>query len=186
MRWLLTMGLMLLSVCPQVFANKRDWERVKRLKHGTAVYVILDKGQPVSGRIVGADDRGLRVATVYPWDNGAPEQIARENVRRVVHLRHRILPDPEAMLAGGIVTGGGAGLMAGAISDIRHGNNGRWVTGGLGGAGIGFLGACMTEAGFGVVALFRHDQVVYEATHLRSWSSSGTATTTGNALRPLA
>lgn len=162
MRWRLTIGLFVISVCPQLFAGKRDWERVKRLKHGTSVYVILEKGQPVSGRIDAVDDNGLRVATIYPWDKGVPEPIARENVLRVVHVRRRILPDPGAMLAGGIVIGGGAGLIAGAISDIRHGNNGRWVTGGLGGAGLGFLGACVTEAGFGVMALFRHDKVVYE------------------------
>lgn len=162
MRWLLTMGLIVFSFCPQVFAGKREWERVKQLKHGTSIYVILDKGQPVSGRFAGADDSGLRVATIYPWDKGVPEPIARENVLRVVHVRRRILPDLGAMMAGGIVIGGGAGLMAGAISDVRHGNNGRWFVGGLGGAGMGFMGACVTKAGFGVVALFRHDKVVYE------------------------
>lgn len=165
MRWVLTVGLIVIAVCPQLFAGKRDWERVKRLKHGTSVYVILEKGQPVSGRFAGAGDSGLYVATIYPWDNGVPEQIARENVRRVVHVRRRILPDPGAMMAGGIVIGGGAGLMAGAISDVRHGNNGRWFVGGLGGAGVGFLGACLTEAGFGVVAIFRQDKIVYESRH---------------------
>ena len=164
MRWLLTMGLMLLSVCPQVFASKRDWERVKRLKHGTAVYVILDKGQPVSGRIDAADDHGLRVATVYPWDNGVDEQVGRANVRRVVKLRHPVLPDPEKVLIGGMLAGGAVGAVAGGISDAKNGHNGRWLVDGLAGAGLGFLGACMTEAGFGVVALFRHDKVVYERT----------------------
>lgn len=162
MRWLLAVALVVSSLCSQAFASKHDWERVKRLKHGTSIYVILDKGQPVSGRYAGADDRRLRVATIYPWDNGVPEEIARENVRRIVHFRHRILPDPGAMIAGGIVIGGAAGLTTGAVSDVRNGTNGRWLIDGLGGAGAGFFGACMAEAGFGVVALFRHDKVVYE------------------------
>ena len=166
MRWLATMGLMLLSVCPQMFANKRDWEHVKRLKHGTSVYVILEKGQPVSGRIVCADDRGLRVATRYPWDNGVPEQVGRANVRRVVKLRHPVLPGPEKVIIGGTLAGGAVGAVAGGISDAKNGNNGRWLVDGLAGAGLGFLGACMTEAGFGVVAIFRQDKVVYERTRV--------------------
>lgn len=163
MRRLLTLILILASAGPQVLArDKNDWERVKKLKHGTSVYVTLMKGQPVSGRVVGADEGNLRLATLYPWDNGVPEMIARDNVERIVIVRHRILPDPRGVITWGMLIGGAVGTTAGAIGDIRHGNNDRWLVDGLGGVGSGFFAACMAEAGFGIAALFRHDKVIYE------------------------
>jgi hypothetical protein len=163
MRRLLILVLMFSATCPQVFArNKHDWESAKRLKPGTSVYVRLRNQLYVSGRVVSVDDRMLRVSTIYPWDNGQPEEILRANVQKIVQIRRRILPDPHKVIVGGALIGGAVGVTAGAIDDATHGNNGRWFVGGLGGAGLGFFAACMTEAGFGVVALFRPNRVAYE------------------------
>ena len=58
--------------------------------------------------------------------------------------------------------GGAVGATAGAIQDATQGNNGRVLTKGLGGAGMGFFGSCAALAGVGVVATVRHDKFVYE------------------------
>jgi hypothetical protein len=163
MRQVLILVLVLASTSPFVLArNKRDWERAKKLKRGSSVYVTLWKGQPVSGRVVAVDAQVLRLETLYSWDNDAPEQIARENVERIVLLRHPLLPDLQKLLIGGALIGGVAGVTIGAIRDAKDSNNGNWAIDGLAGAGLGFFGACVTGTGLGVAALFHHDKLVYQ------------------------
>ena len=89
--------------------------------------------------------------------------IERATIKRVVLLRGHKLPDPGTWMLAGTLIGGGVGVTAGAIQDAKHGNNGRWVTEGFAGAGAGFFGSCVVLAGVGVVALVRHNKVVYEA-----------------------
>lgn len=132
-----------------------------------SVYVSLWKGQPVSGRVVLVDEHGLEIATRYPWDNGIPEKIARENVARIVLVHHPVLPDPQKVISGATLIGGAAGATAGAISHTDR-ESGRWVLDGIAGAGLGFFVGCVAEAGFGTAALFHHDRVVYEGVYRNS------------------
>jgi len=65
----------------------------------------------------------------------------------------------------GAVAGGAVGVTVGAVGDIRHGDNGRWLLGGLGGAGLGFLVSCAALAAVATVEVARipgRRQVVYE------------------------
>lgn len=146
--------------------SKHDWESATKLKPGASVYVILWKGQPVSGRVVEVDARGLRIATRYPWDNGVPEEIARKEVKKIILLRRPLLPSPKAMLVGGAVVGAIAGTTTVAVRD-QHNCQGckgpEIVLGGAAGSFFGFMGAVVVETGFGVAALFHHSKIIYQA-----------------------
>jgi hypothetical protein len=156
-----------------VFArNKHDWERVKKLRPGAPVYVTLSKGMPISGRVVVAEEHEITLATRYPWDNGIPEKIDRENVERIVLVKQRHLPDGGKVLVGATLLGGAVGATAGAVNHA-HGDDGRWIVDGLGGAGVGFFLGCVVDVGVGVAAFFQHDKLVYESNRNGFSSSRG-------------
>ena len=156
----LVLLIALLSISPQLLASKRDWHNAEKLKHGTNVWVDLKNGTTLSGRVEGVGDWGIQLS--YPWDTGAPEKVARDDIRTIVRVRHRELPDPQKWMAISTLGGAAVGGTAGAIYDATHHNNANWLTGALGGAGIGFLGSTVVLAGVGIASLAHHDTVIYE------------------------
>jgi hypothetical protein len=145
----------------------REWINVEKLKPGILVRVELWKGVTLSGKLQSADPSKLRVVLTYPWDGRPVEELARADVRRVIHLRHPFLPDPHRAMVGGALIGGATGAAAVALGDKNdcQGCKGlRIVLGGVGGAVLGFVGGAAVEGGLGVVALFHRNQVVYEDT----------------------
>jgi hypothetical protein len=143
--------------------GKGNWSQVEQLKPGTQIWVEQWNGVTWAGRLDSADRSALRLAPNHPFDGHPVEVIYRSDVRQIVHLRRRFLLDPHSWLAGSTLIGAAAGTTVGAVHESRGGAKGSWLIGGLGGAGIGFFGGCVSEAGFGLVALFRRDKVVYDA-----------------------
>ncbi len=158
--------LTILLFAPELLARgNHGWEHVEKLKPGSLVLISLWSGETLSGHVVAVSPTALRLSTSYPVDTGTgplPE-VGRATIRRIVHVRRPKLPDPERWMLTGALVGGGIGLVSGAIDDAtHHDSTGHWITGGLGGAGIGFFGSCAALAGVGTAALFRHNTVVYE------------------------
>lgn len=157
--------------------DKHNWENVGKLKPGSSVLVVLWKGDTLSGRLVDVSSSGLRLSSSYPPPPGTSPtfRIERNTIKTIVLLRNRRLPNPGRWMLTGALVGGGVGVTAGAIRDATDRNNGRWLTGGLAGAGVGFLGSCAVLTGVGVAALLRHNKVVYEANVAPTAVLSGTA-----------
>lgn len=150
-----------LLVSPELLARNHDWSKLSTVKRGTSIVVFLRTGEMVEGSLDGVSSTALVIAG-RDYRGGFLQDVARADVRKVIQIRHAFLPDPHAWIVGGTLIGAGIGATAGAIGDIAHGNNGRWVVGGLAGAGLGFFAACVTAAGIGVVAMFHRDRVLYE------------------------
>lgn len=163
MRAVLIGGLLFLALSPQVFARKHDWTKVEKLKPGTSLQVELWSGPAVAGRLESATGSGIRMKL---WDGTPMQEISRNDVRRVIQLRHSHLVDPRKLLVTGAVIGGVAGASAVAITDRNdcQGCKGfRIVAGGAGGAVFGFLGAAVVGVGIGTADLVHHSKVIYEA-----------------------
>jgi len=162
MRRGLILLIITLAVSPAVLARtNQDWGKVGRLKPGSKVLVILWTGDEIQGRLKSVSPTGLSLVTGSSWK--PLQEIARDDIRRIVHLRGPKLPDPERWMRDGALIGGAAGVTTGAIQDATQGNNGRVLTKGLAGAGMGFFGSCVALAGVGVVATAHHSKVVYES-----------------------
>jgi len=165
MRKPVLMLLAVLTFTPALFAKSHhDWEHVEKLKPGSSVVVFLWNGRHIGGSVDRVGLASLRIDIADPEVGvGALEDFNRAEVRKIVRVRRPNLPDPQRWILIGTLAGGGAGFISGAIYDATHHEDYHWLTGGLGGAGLGFLGSCVILAGVGVVDLFRrHDTLVYE------------------------
>jgi hypothetical protein len=169
MRRTLTTLLIVLLLAPELPARSNgDWKNVKKLKHGTDVEISLWNGENLNGKIEDVNNTGLQLATA---DRSAPgigwlRDIDRASVRTIVRFRRPYLPDGKRWMVTGAVGGGLIGVTAGAVSDAEHGNNGRWLLGGLGGAGMGLLVSFAALAAVGAVDTaqgIHRRRVVYEA-----------------------
>jgi len=161
MRRILVVGLVLLSFCGQSLAKDRqDWSRVEKLKPGAKVLVTLWTGEEIAGRVDSVGQGSLGIRTSSSWK--PLQRFARAEIQAIVHLRGPKLPDPDRWMRDGALIGGAVGVTSGAIQDATQGNNGRVLTHGLAGAGLGFFGSCAAMAGVGAVALVHHDRLVYE------------------------
>lgn len=169
MRRTLTALLIVLLLVPELSArSSHDWATVKKLKVGTSVEVLLRRGENISGEVESVSDAGMQIATVGGNIDprvGWLRDVDRASIRRIVRIRRSNFPDPKRWMIIGAVAGGAVGVTTGAVGDIEHGNNGRWILGGLGGAGLGFLVSCGALAAVAAVQVARlpnHRQVVYE------------------------
>jgi hypothetical protein len=176
-RSLITLLAILMLVPDLCARTNHDWENVKKLKPGTPVEVFLWSGEALSGKIEAVTDSDLQLATAGSSGPGIGwlRDLPRTNIQRIVRMRHANLPDPKRWMIGGALAGGAIGLTAGAASDIKHGNNGRWLLDGFGGAVLGFFGSCVALAAVGTVELVRdvhHHKIVYEDTGSRAAPSA--------------
>jgi hypothetical protein len=161
--------LIVLLVVPELPARSNgNWKTVRKLKPGTSVEVLLRSGENISGEVEGVSDTGMQIATV--GGNVDPRvgwlrDVYRASIRRIVRIRRTSLPDSKRWMITGAVAGAAVGVTTGAVQDAEHGNNGRWILGGLGGAGLGFLVSCGALAAVVTVQVARlphHRDVVYE------------------------
>jgi hypothetical protein len=168
MRRTLTAVLIVLLVARELPArSNHNWENVKKLKSGSTVRVLLWSGEELSGAVDGVSNVGLQLATVGSNGPGVGwlRNIDRTSIRRIVRIRKSNLPNPQRWMIRGAVAGGAIGLTAGAVSDIKHGDNYHWFEGTLGGAGLGFFASCAALLAVGTVSLaqgVRGQKVVYE------------------------
>ncbi|HWH59282.1 MAG TPA: hypothetical protein VN682_16760 [Terriglobales bacterium] len=163
MRAISIIGLLLLAFSLQAFARNHDWTKVQKLKHGTSLEIERWSGPAVVGKLESASGSGIRLKL---WDGTPMEEISRNDVRRVLHLRRSHLGDPHKLLTTGAVIGGIAGATTVAITDRNdcQGCKGfRIAAAGAGGAMFGFLGAAIVGAGFGTFDLLHHSKVIYVA-----------------------
>jgi hypothetical protein len=144
--------------------SNHNWDRVEKLKPGTAVLISLWNGRLISGSVEAVGPAALQIDTADPdLGVGSSVEFARADIQKIVRTRRRNLPDPERWMLIGALVGGGVGFTAGAIYDATNHENYHWLTGGFGGAVLGFLGSCAILTGVGVVELFHHhDRLVYE------------------------
>lgn len=168
MRRTLTAVLIVLLFARELPARgNHNWENVKKLKPGTNVRVLLWSGQELSGAVDAMSAVGLRLATVGSNGPGVGwlRDIDRASIRRIVRIRKPNLPDPKRWMIRSAVAGGAIGLTAGAVSDVKHGDNYHWFGGALGGAELGFFASCAALTAVGAVDLaqaVRGEKVVYE------------------------
>ena len=149
--------------------NTADWDKVKRLKQGSVIEVLLIDGRYLRGSFLGASDLGLEISIVDSHDPqfGFTHDVDRGNIRRMVQVRARQAPDLKRWMITGAVGGGLAGLVGGAVADGTHGTNYHWLEGGLGGALVGFFVSCVALAvadGVAATKGSRRTRLVYEDT----------------------
>jgi hypothetical protein len=170
MRKAIAVLLLVLLLAPELPArNKSEWEEVEKLKPRTPLVIFLWSGEELHGRLITVSDTGLHLSTpgrISPGAGGVLE-VERTSIHRIKRLCEPKLPNPGRWMVTSTLAGGAIGLTAGAISDGTHGvNNGGWIKGGLGGAGIGFFASCAVLAGIGAgdltVQLFHRSSLVYE------------------------
>lgn len=167
MRRTMTVLLIVLLLVPELPArSNNDWEKVKKLKPGTAVQILLWSGDNLRGRIDSVGDAGLHLTMA----DGSSSQTSRLSELDRISIRRiaRIPPTPPA----------------GSQALDAHRGRGRrrnWVDGRngcgpeprrplplarrVGGAGMGFLASCMALAVVGSVEVgrgLRRRKVVYE------------------------
>ena len=159
----------MLVLAPEISARSNsDWGNVRKLRPGTYVEISLWSGENLSGKIQDVNDSGLQVGTADRSGPGASwlRDVDRASVRSIVRFRRPYVPDGKRWMVTGAVGGGLIGVGVGAASDAEHGNNGRWLLGGLGGAGLGLLVSCAALAAVGAFdvaqGMHRRD-IVYEA-----------------------
>jgi hypothetical protein len=168
MRRTLTAVLIVLLLAGELPArSNHNWENVKKLKPRTTVRVLFWSGEELGGAVDAVSNEGLRLATVGSNGSGVGwlRDIDRTSIRRIVRIRKPNLPDPNRWMIRGAVAGGAIGLTAGAVSDIKRGDNYHWFGGALGGAGLGFFASCAALTAVGAVDLakaVRGEKVVYE------------------------
>lgn len=171
MRHSLATTFVLLLLCPGVLARDiHNWGNVTKLKRGTPVLLVLRSGRDVTGQIESLTDSTVQLG-VPDSDNyqaGWIQTIERTAIRKVVRMRRPLYyPDTQHWIVAGALVGGSAGVASGAISDIRHGNQARWLIGGFVGS---FAGASLGGAAAIVVvlaqipgALLGRNKLIFEA-----------------------
>ena len=170
MRRVVVLLLSILVLIPKLSArNKSDWANVQLLKPGTPVTISLWAGYQLRGTLEAVNDSGLSLTWLDAKGNliQSSYHVDRASVRKIVRFRHPKLPqDPGRIMLIATVAGAAVGATAGGIDDATDHNSGRWFTGGLGGAGIGFFGSCVVLGGIGAtkggIMLFHRSTVVYE------------------------
>lgn len=170
MRRVLAILLSVVFFAPLLSArSSRDWKNVEKLKSGASVLILLWNGERLNGRVDRASRTELHLTTL-----DSQSTIDRSRVRKIIRIRGAELPDPgHWMIRGALVGGATFGAWGGIHDAVHHSNEAHWFTGALGGAGLGFFGSCVALTGVGVVAMFRHNTVVYEdKTH---WNPRDTA-----------
>jgi hypothetical protein len=171
-RWIV--ALMILQVlAPEVSSGlaartNTDWERLRKLKQGSAIGVLLNDGRYLLGNFVSASDAGMEISIVDSRDPqlSFSQDLDRGTIRRVVQVRSRHLPDNKRWMITGALGGGAIGLGSGAIADGIHVTNYHWLAGGFDGAIAGFFVTCLALAavgGVGVATGSRQTTVVYES-----------------------
>jgi hypothetical protein len=182
-QWIVALMILpiLAVLAPELPARTNtDWDKVKRLRQGSAIEVLLNDGRYLRGNFDGASDAAVEISVA---DRNDPQvsftqEVQRGNIRRIVQVRVRQAPDLKRWMITGALAGGGAGLIGGAIADGTHGTNYRWLAGGLGGAMAGFLGSCVVLAAVtGVEGAKggRHTKVVYEGSSTKIISHQAAA-----------
>ena len=75
--------------------SSTDWDKVKRLKRGSSIEVLLNDGRYLRGSFLGASDAGLEISIVDSRDPqfSFTHDLDRANIRRLVEVRSRRLPD---------------------------------------------------------------------------------------------
>jgi outer membrane lipoprotein SlyB len=180
MRRTLATLLIVLLFAPELPArSNRDWENVKKLKHGTSVQILLWSGENLSGEIDAVSDAGLRLSIPDRSVRGASwlREADRASIRMIVRVRHHHLPDPHRWMRVGTVAGTAIGATAGAVADVKQGDNYHWLEGAFGGALAGFAVSDMALGAVAIVDSARTlsgRKVVYEDTgnHTPQASSS--------------
>ena len=170
-RTLTALLIALLFVTELPARSSHDWDKVKRLHQGTSVEVFLWKGAELDGEIERVNDTGLRLAMV-DYDStrvGPMLGIDRTNIRKIVRVPHDSLPNPHKWML--IGAGGGAiGVTTSAVTDLRtNDHEAHGLTGGLGGAGLGFFASIVALGVAGTVVTAKHihgeiTRIVYEDT----------------------
>ena len=91
--------------------NTADWDKVKRLKQGSAIEVLLNDGRYLRGNFEGASDTAAEIAVADRNDPQATftQKVQRGNIRRMVQVRVRRAPDLKRWMITGAVGGGVAG-----------------------------------------------------------------------------
>ena len=148
--------------------NTADWDKVRRLKQGSAIEVLLHDGTYLHATFYSATDSGLEISVA---DRSDPQfsfthAVERTSVRRIVQVRVRQLPDAKRWMITGALAGGGVGLVGGAIADGTHGTNYHWLAGGFGGAIAGFFVSCVALAAVAGVESAkgrRRTKIVYDS-----------------------
>jgi hypothetical protein len=99
--------------------NTTDWDQVKRLKPGSAIEVLLNDGRYLRGSFLSASDVGLEISIVDSQDPqfSFTHDLDRTNIRRVVQVHGRHLPDAKRWMITAAVGGGLIGLAGGTIAD---------------------------------------------------------------------
>jgi hypothetical protein len=130
-----------------------DWGNLEKLKRGTPILVLLWTGENMSGRVDAVNGTGLRLTPFERMNGGigSVHEVERTNIERISTIHQHRLPDPRRWMIVGTVAGGAIGVTAGAVSDANHSgpSTWRWFTGGVAGAGFGFLGSVAALAGVG-------------------------------------
>jgi hypothetical protein len=169
MRQALAVLIAILLLVPKLAAkNNNDWARVKKLKRGTSVEILLWSGGIVRGKIDGVTDAGLNLDMIDRGNSqiGLQHELDRAGIHEITTVRQLSLPDSHRWIVTGAVAGAGIGLAGGAVADIRHGGNYHWLEGAFGGALAGLLLSCLALGAVGVVDLGHADhreKVVYSA-----------------------
>lgn len=169
MRRTLAIALVTLLIAPNLSATRNDWRSVKKLKPDTPVQIQLWNGNFKTGDLTEATNDSVQLYTADQSNLQSSWQttIPRNDIHRIYALRrHAHLPDSNRWMIAGAAVGGVIGVGAGAASDIKHGNNGRWVVGGLAGAILGFVAATAALAVVGTYELTklpRHTKLIYES-----------------------
>jgi len=128
--------------------SSTDWDKVKRLKRGSSIEVLLNDGRYLRGSFLGASDAGLEISIVDSHDLqfSFTHDVDRANIRRIIEVQGRHRADAKRWMITGAVGGGLFGLAGGTIADGLHGTNYHWMAGGLGGSIAGFFVSCVALA----------------------------------------
>jgi hypothetical protein len=155
--------LCLLCARPLSARDRHEWNNVEKLKAGSKVLVALWNQNPIEGRFQSATGTVLRIVVASPGRGHAVREFPRESVWSIQQLRGPRLGDPDSWMRKGALIGGSGGVTIGIIRDARGepGAGLNWFVDGLAGAVLGFFASCAVAAATGIVALFRHDRVIY-------------------------
>jgi len=101
MRRALVLLLTVLVLAPGLLARaKADWGTVEKLKPGSKVLVLLWTGDEIQGHVKAINPTGMTLVTGSNWR--PLQEIARNEIRRIVHLRGPNWPDPDRYVEGRI------------------------------------------------------------------------------------
>jgi hypothetical protein len=108
--------------------SSTDWDKVKRLKRGSAIEVLPNDGRYLRGSFLGASDAGLEISIVDSHDPqfSFTQDVDRANIRRIIEVQGRHRADAKRWMITGAVGGDYLGWLAG---QSRMGCTERIITG---------------------------------------------------------